>query len=151
MAGCRRSSAQTVLLCARTAATSHTLSIAFLHRKKSALLERSVSPQKRRSNPKAGLPRVLARSRAKITCMARTKKTSIRQAFFRLGLHTKPRSIVHALAQQGIHVDEKLVRRVRFELLKIMTGSRVRKTSRPISQPMRRWPQRFGSDSRGQR
>jgi hypothetical protein len=46
------------------------------------------------------------------------KKQAIRNAFFRLGLHTTPKCVVDALAQQGVQVDAELVRRVRFEMLR---------------------------------
>jgi len=78
-----------------------------------------------------------------------SKKQAIRNAFFCLGLHTTPKVIVYALKEQGILVDEELVRQVRFELLKKMTGAKIDKNSRPISPPVRRWPQGFGGDKRG--
>jgi hypothetical protein len=73
-----------------------------------------------------------------------TKKKAIRHAFFRLGLHTKPKGVVHALAQQGIAVDEEFVREVRIELLKETTDHKPAKASRPFRSPaVRRRPQRF--------
>jgi hypothetical protein len=63
------------------------------------------------------------------------KVRAIRNAFFRLGLHATPRAVVHALAQQGIQVDEGLVRQVPFEFLKGSTGARVGKASRPVKLP----------------
>jgi hypothetical protein len=35
---------------------------------------------------------------------------AIRHAFFCLGLHTPPKGVVHALSEQGVPVDEELVR-----------------------------------------
>jgi hypothetical protein len=72
------------------------------------------------------------------------KKRAIRNALFRLGLHTTPKAVVHALMQQGIPVDEELVRQVRFEILKEMTGARAGEVSRPVSLPgVRRCPKGF--------
>lgn len=71
------------------------------------------------------------------------KRQAIRNAFYRLGLHVTPKGVVHALAQQGILVDEQLVRQVRFEMLKQTTGERPTRVSRPtFSGPVRR-PQGF--------
>jgi hypothetical protein len=63
------------------------------------------------------------------------KKRAIRNAFFRLGLHTTSKGIVAALAQHGVPVDEELVRQVRFEMLKENTRARVVKASRPVMSP----------------
>jgi hypothetical protein len=72
------------------------------------------------------------------------KKRAIRNAFFRIGLHTTPKAVVHALAQQGIVVDEELVRLVRFGLLKETTNDRFAKVPRPVTSPaVRRRPQEF--------
>ena len=72
------------------------------------------------------------------------KKRAIRHTFFRLGLHTTPKNIVDALAQQGVLVDEELVRQVRFELLKKATQARAGELTRPGPSPaMRRRPQGF--------
>jgi hypothetical protein len=72
------------------------------------------------------------------------KKRAIRNAFFRLGLHATPKGIVEALRQQGVLVDEELVRQVKFELAKETTGARVAKVSRPVPSPaVRRCPQGF--------
>jgi hypothetical protein len=45
------------------------------------------------------------------------KKRAIRSAFYRLGLHTRPKVVVHALMQQGINADEELVRAVLVTML----------------------------------
>ena len=72
------------------------------------------------------------------------KKRAIRNAFFRLGLHTPPKGIVDALAQQGIQVNEQLVRQVHFELRKETTEARTAKVHRPVPPPaVRRRPQGF--------
>jgi hypothetical protein len=72
------------------------------------------------------------------------KKQAIRNAFFRIGLHTTPKGVVHALAQLGIVVDEDLVRLVRLDLLKETTTNRFAKVPRPASSPaVRRCPQAF--------
>jgi hypothetical protein len=72
------------------------------------------------------------------------KKRAIRNALYRLGLHTTPKAVAHALWQQGIQVDEQLVRQVHFKLLKETTGARIAKVNRPVpSQAMRRRPQGF--------
>lgn len=72
----------------------------------------------------------------------RSKKRAIRNALFRLGLHTTPKSVVAALAQQGIHVNVELVRQVHYELLKETTRPRVGKVARPVPAVCRR-PQGF--------
>lgn len=78
------------------------------------------------------------------------KKRAIRNAFFRLGLHTTPKAVVYALAQQGVRVDEELVRRVRFELLEETTGERIAGFTRPVTSPaVRRRPQAFPGRRRG--
>jgi hypothetical protein len=78
------------------------------------------------------------------------KRRAIRQAFYRLGLHTTPAVVVHALMQQGIHVDEQLVRQVRFQLVKEATDARVGQVAKPVlPQRGRRWAQGF--PRRGQR
>jgi hypothetical protein len=78
------------------------------------------------------------------------KKRAIRSALQRLGLHTTPKAVAHALMQQGIVVDEGLVRRVRLDLLKGRTTSRFAEVPRPVPSPaVRRRPQRFPS-RRGQ-
>jgi hypothetical protein len=72
------------------------------------------------------------------------KKQGIKNAFHRLGLHATATAVVHALAQQGIVVDEELVRLVRLGLLKETTNSRFAKVAMPISSPaVRRCPQGF--------
>ena len=52
------------------------------------------------------------------------KKRAIRNALYRLGLHATPKAVAHALMQQGVQVDEQLIRLVQFELLKETTGVR---------------------------
>jgi hypothetical protein len=72
------------------------------------------------------------------------KKRAIRNAFHRLGLHATAKGVVHALAQQGIQVDEELVRQVHFELRKETTEARTAKVHRPVPPPaVRRCPQGF--------
>jgi hypothetical protein len=72
------------------------------------------------------------------------KKRAIRNALYRLGLHTTPKAVAHALWQQGIQVDEQLVRQVHFELLKETTKARTAKVHRPVPPPaVRRRPQGF--------
>jgi hypothetical protein len=71
-------------------------------------------------------------------------KQAIRNALFRLGLHTRPKGVVDALAQQGVQVDEQLVRAVLVELLKETTGARFGKASRSARLPgVRRCPKGF--------
>jgi hypothetical protein len=71
-------------------------------------------------------------------------KRAIRNAIFRLGLHATPKMVVHALREQGVMVDEALVRDVRFEMLKESTGATVGKASRPVqAQVVRRRPRAF--------
>lgn len=72
-----------------------------------------------------------------------TKKQSIRNAFYRFGLRTTPKGVVHALAQQGILDDEELVRAVLVEMLKETTRGRVARVSRALSKAVRRWPEGF--------
>jgi hypothetical protein len=72
------------------------------------------------------------------------KTQAIRYAFFCLGLHTPAKGVVDVLAQQGIQVNEELVRQVRFELLKESTKGSVAKVSRPAgSTRVRHRPQGF--------
>jgi hypothetical protein len=72
------------------------------------------------------------------------KKRAVRSALFRLGLHATPKAVADALAQQGVRVDEELVRRVRIELLKESTGATVAKVCGPPPSPaVRRRPQGF--------
>jgi hypothetical protein len=66
---------------------------------------------------------------------------AIRLAFFRFGLHTAPKGIVGALAQQGMHVNEELVRQVRFEMLKQSTRRVISKTGPVPSPGVRHRPQ----------
>jgi hypothetical protein len=71
------------------------------------------------------------------------KRQAIRLAFSRLGLHTTPQGIVAALAQQGVQVDEGLVRQVRFEVLKGRTRRGISR-ARPVPpQAVRRRPRGF--------
>jgi hypothetical protein len=74
----------------------------------------------------------------------RSKEPAIRNAFYRLGLHATPKAIVQALKQQGIGVDEELVWRVQFEMLKATTRAKVAKLSKQLSSPtVRRHPKGF--------
>lgn len=74
------------------------------------------------------------------TCM----KRAIRNAFFRLGLHTTPKEVVSALREQDIQVDEQLVRAVRFEMLKEEAEEKVARMRRPVPpRAVRRRPQGF--------
>ncbi len=71
------------------------------------------------------------------------KKRAIRNALDRLGLHATPKAVVHAFREQGVVVDEELVRRVRFEVLKESTA-RHADLPRPVPSPgVRRRPQGF--------
>ena len=72
------------------------------------------------------------------------KKRAIRDAFYRLGLHSTPKDVVDALREQGIQVDEELVRLVRIELRKETTEARTAKVHRMVPPPaVRRRPQGF--------
>jgi len=51
-------------------------------------------------------------------------KRAIKNTFYRLGLHTTPKGVVRVLAQQGVRVNEELVRQVRFEMLIETAGER---------------------------
>jgi hypothetical protein len=57
------------------------------------------------------------------------KRRAIRNALYRLGLHTTPKAIAHALREQGVLVDEGLVRQVRFEMLKEAAGGKAGKVA----------------------
>jgi hypothetical protein len=72
------------------------------------------------------------------------KKRAIRHAFHRLGLHTAPRAVARALAQQGVQVGGDLVRQVRIEMLKEAARPTVAPPPRPVHAPaVRRCPQGF--------
>jgi len=72
------------------------------------------------------------------------KKRAIRNALYRLGMHTTPKAVAYALTQQGISVDEELVRQVRIEMVKESTETRVAMVSRPVPSPaLRRCPKGF--------
>ncbi len=72
------------------------------------------------------------------------KKRAIADALFSLGLHTTPKAVVQALSEQGVQGTEELVRQVRIEMLKEISGARMSKTSRPVPPPtVRRCPQGF--------
>lgn len=58
------------------------------------------------------------------------KKRAIRNALYRLGLHTAPKAVAHALTEEGILVDEGLVRQVRIEMLKETPRGKVGKVAR---------------------
>jgi hypothetical protein len=78
------------------------------------------------------------------------QKRAIRNALFRLGLHATPKAVAHALAQQGVQVDEECVRLVRFEMLKETTGGRLTEVPRPVPAPaVRRRPQGFPGRCQG--
>jgi hypothetical protein len=78
------------------------------------------------------------------------KKRAIHYAFFRLGLHTTPKAVVHALREQGIQVDEELVRQVRIKLVKETNGARIGKSTKPVPSPaVRRRPQGFPERHQG--
>ena len=82
--------------------------------------------------------------------MRSSKRQAIRNTFYRLGLHTKPKGIVHALAQHGVLVDEDLVRQVRFEMLNEPSRERIAEVSRPVPSPaVRRRPQGFPGRHKG--
>jgi hypothetical protein len=70
------------------------------------------------------------------------KKGAIRNALYRLGLHTTPKRVVDALAQQGVQVGEELVRAVLVEMLKETTRGRVRQGFQPGA-GVRRCPKGF--------
>ena len=71
------------------------------------------------------------------------KKQAIRNAVHSLGLHTAPKRLIDGLAQQGIRVDEELVRQVRIEMLK-ETARGAADLVRPVTSPVvRRRPQGF--------
>jgi hypothetical protein len=73
----------------------------------------------------------------------------IQNAYYRLGMHTKPKAVVQALAEQGVVVEEELVQLVQFELLKEATTGRVARVSRPVPpRAVRRRPQGFPGRSR---
>jgi hypothetical protein len=78
------------------------------------------------------------------------KNRAIKNAFYRLGMHVKPPAVVQALAEQGVVVEEEMVRLVQFELLKDRTTGRVARISRPVPpRAVRRRPQGFPGRSRG--
>jgi hypothetical protein len=71
-------------------------------------------------------------------------KRAIRNALYRLGLHTTPKAVAHVLREQGVLVDEGLVRQVRFEMLKEAARGKVGKVARRATFPaVRRRPQGF--------
>jgi hypothetical protein len=77
---------------------------------------------------------------------AANRKRAVREAFHRLGLHTRPAAIVRTLAEFGIAVGEDLVRLVRVELLK-GTAETLReraRTPRPAPRPPARRPPQPG-------
>jgi hypothetical protein len=77
------------------------------------------------------------------------RKQAIRAAFFRLGLHTTPKAILRALAQQDLQVDEQLVHQVRIELVREMTATSAVNVFSPVSfRAVRRRPQGFPSRRR---
>jgi hypothetical protein len=73
-----------------------------------------------------------------------SKERAIRNAFFRLGLHATPKEIVQALGEQGVEVEEELVRQVRLDMLNESTKAGDSKVTRPVPSPgVRRRPQDF--------
>jgi hypothetical protein len=78
-------------------------------------------------------------------------KRAIRNALYRLGLHTTPKAVADVLRGQGVLVDEGLVRQVRFEMLKEAARGKVGKVARPAPPPgVRCRPQGFpGRRDRG--
>jgi hypothetical protein len=73
-----------------------------------------------------------------------TTREAIRCAVFRLGLHTKPKAVVHALRERGIQVDEQLVQQVHFALLKESSRARIGEVFSLVPLPdVRRRPQGF--------
>jgi hypothetical protein len=72
------------------------------------------------------------------------KKQAFRNAIFRLGLHATTMAVVHALAQQGIEVNEEFVRQVRFGMLKESAEAWAGKVAGPVPGPaVRRCPKGF--------
>jgi hypothetical protein len=67
------------------------------------------------------------------------KKRTIRNALYRLGLHATTKAVIHALRERGVRIDEELVRQVRIEMLKEVTGAGVGKVLRPAPPPAA-WP-----------
>ena len=71
-------------------------------------------------------------------------KRAIRNALHRLGLHTTPKAVAHALREQGVLADEGLVRQVRFEMLKEAGRGKAGKVARRVTFPaVRRRPRGF--------
>jgi hypothetical protein len=71
-------------------------------------------------------------------------KRAIRNALYRLGLHTTPKAIAQVLREQGVLVDVGFVRQVRFEMVKEAAGGKVGKFARRVTFPaVRRRPQGF--------
>jgi hypothetical protein len=72
------------------------------------------------------------------------KRRAVRNALYRLGLHTTPKAVAHVLREQGVLVDEGLARQVRFEMLKEADRGKVGKVARRVTVPaVRRRPQGF--------
>jgi hypothetical protein len=70
------------------------------------------------------------------------KRRAVRNALCRLGLHTTPKAIAQVLREQGVLVDEGLVRQVRIEMLKETTRGKAGKVARRVTFPaVRRRPQ----------
>jgi hypothetical protein len=73
-----------------------------------------------------------------------SKKRAIKNAFFRLGLHARPKEVVNTVERDGVQVNEELVRLVRIELLKDMTrGGHAGLPSKAPSPARRRCPKGF--------
>jgi hypothetical protein len=70
------------------------------------------------------------------------KSRAIRNAFFRLGLHTTPKVVVHALGEQGVQFDAELFRQVRIDLVRETTAAFIPSSRVPLP-AVRRRPQGF--------
>ena len=72
------------------------------------------------------------------------KRRAVRNALCRLGLHTTPKAVAHVLREQGVLVDEGLVRQVRFEMVREAARGKVGKVARRVTLPaVRRRPREF--------
>jgi hypothetical protein len=86
----------------------------------------------------------------RVLFMRSSKRQAIRNTFYRLGLHTTPKAVVQALAQQGIQVGEELVRLVRFRMLNEAARKRFTGVSMSVPSPaVRRRPQGFPGRHQG--
>ena len=72
------------------------------------------------------------------------QKRAIRNVFFRLGLHARPKEVINTLERDGVQVNEELVRLVRIELLKnIARGGHAGLPRKAPSPAVRRCPKGF--------